>query len=136
MGCGPSVQKQQEAPPRERVTLTTTSADMGVKMSPHILGDYVESVPAGSHGAAIGLQEGDIITKAGSEGDIQFPVKYYQGVHRVSLILNNTKPVSEATPMSMLILRGGDEEKKRPRSDSKTSTKDGSEDSPAPSSTG
>jgi hypothetical protein len=89
-----------------------------------MLGDFVEAVPVGSHGEKIGLEEGDIISKAGTQGKIQFPVKYYQGLSRVSLILSNSDGVSEEFPMSLVVLR--DEDKPAPpgrdRSLSKTST--------------
>jgi hypothetical protein len=107
-----------------KVTLTSTQNDLGVQLSPHMLGDYVEAVPHGSQGAAIGLTEGDVITKAGTVGKTQFPVKYYQGLNRVVLILSNNDGISEQFPMELVVLR--DEDKPcppgRPRADSKTST--------------
>lgn len=124
MGC--KVSAPVAEPPRKRstVTLTTSEKDLGVKLSPHLLGDLVEEVPAGSQGAAIGLQVGDVINKAGTVGKTQFPVKYYQGLQRVVLILNNNDGVTAETPMSLVIFRDEEDEKKpnRNRADSKTST--------------
>lgn len=106
MGCAPS--QQVTTSPYANFTevhMTATTADLGVELSRHKLGDYVEAVPADSPGAEIGLKEGDVITKLGKEGDTQFPVKFYQGVPKVLLILQNGTPVSEDAPLSLVVRR-------------------------------
>ena len=51
------------------------------------------------------MKEGDVITKLGKEGDTQFPVKFYQGVPKVLLILQNGTPVIEDASMSLVVRR-------------------------------
>jgi hypothetical protein len=123
MGCAPAKGVAVPEPERSKVYLTATTTNVGVQLSRHMLGDIVEAVPAGSHGAAIGLQEGDIIKSAGKVGAIQFPVKYYNGLDKVALIVKNDVEVSEESPMEMLILRCVVEEKTgMKQTPSKTST--------------
>jgi hypothetical protein len=114
------------------MTLIATRAELGVELSSHRYGDYVEAVPSNSHGAAIGLEVGDIITKAGKVGELQFPVKYYEGYSRVLLVIGNDNVVSEACPLSLLIMRGEEKGTVRPRINSFNSTESGGSSKSSP----
>jgi hypothetical protein len=91
---------------QQRLTFSATQVDLGVELTSHRFGDCVGEVPLGSHAAVIGLQQGDIITKAGFQGQLQYPVKYYQGVHKVLYFLENDTAVSAASPLVFTVLRG------------------------------
>merc|ERR1719453_2965051 len=106
MGCGQAKHDYRPAYKTAEVTLTATDANLGVQLCSHNLGDYVVDAPPGSYGVSIGLREGDVIAKAGKVGDLQFPVKYYQGYNRVLLILGNDNEISPACPISLQVLRG------------------------------
>jgi len=107
MGCGQAKHDYHaQAYKTDSMTFTATCADLGLKLSTHTLGDYVVDAPPGSHGVLIGLREGDVIAKCGKVGELQFPVKYYQGYNRVLLILGNDNEISPACPISLQVLRG------------------------------
>jgi hypothetical protein len=108
MGCAPAkaVCDPERRGNGQPVVLTATTCELGVQLCSHALGDYVIDVPPGSHGAAIGLKEGDVIDKAGHPGKTQYPVKYYQGLNKVLLFVANTEDISPTCPLQLNVLRG------------------------------
>jgi hypothetical protein len=86
---------------------------LGVEISSHRLGDYVDEVPAGTVGAAIGLRQGDVIIKAGMKGQPQLPVKYHKSVQNIlSGLQKENAEVSEKSPLVIAVRRGVSKELK------------------------
>jgi hypothetical protein len=78
---------------------------LGVELTSHKLGVYVHAVPIGSLGDAIGLKEGDVITKAGIKGHVHYPVKHFNDTDRVMYLLQNEDKSGES-PVIFTIWRG------------------------------
>ena len=99
------------------LTLTATHADLGVQLSEHPQGERVNAVPPGSHGAAIGLKVSDVITKVNDfqvtghrfTSDSDGLPRFYRGVKKCVILVENHATVSEEAPVALAVLRSGGE---------------------------